>query len=188
MRPCHTLKRAYELAIEQYGLESRNTGLLAFNYGAALNDTGEFLNAVPVLSISVAALRSTIPFDDPDYYQASLEYRRALSGVEETGFAGELSRFEGQLTPMPIGPDVRVIPSCRTRRGRGGQVVTVRFSVDEVGIPQNIEVVESELGSLCDEAIVEGVSRFRYLPQIDENGVRVLTPVVQVEISVTAFD
>lgn len=78
-------RRAYELGLELFGPENRNTGLLAFNYGAALNEAGEFGQAIDVLQNSRHALDATEERVSEDryntYYELSFAYLAARQGA-----------------------------------------------------------------------------------------------------------
>lgn len=74
-------QRAYELGLEQFGPDSRNTGLLAFNFGYALNETRNYDRAVEVLRVGSAALESANAGVGEEEFNVLLELGRAQLGV-----------------------------------------------------------------------------------------------------------
>ncbi len=74
-------RRAYELGLDLYGPDSRNTGLLAFNYGAALNELQKFEDAFPVIATGLSALESSTTTDPRSLYDINIEMARAHLGI-----------------------------------------------------------------------------------------------------------
>jgi len=73
-------QRAYELGLEQFGPDSRNTGLLAFNLGYIQNELLDFEGAIQSLTASTSALR-TDGNADQELYDSLLELSRAQLGA-----------------------------------------------------------------------------------------------------------
>jgi|GEM_PF-3335782 len=80
-------QRAFELGLEQFGPDSRNTGFLAFNYGMALNESLNFDEAAPVLDLSVSALSGSNASDAIETYDAMLERAKSRLGMGDADAA-----------------------------------------------------------------------------------------------------
>lgn len=74
-------ERAYELGLALFGPDSRSTGLLAFNYGAALNELHKFEDAFPVIATGLSALESSTTTDPRPLYDINIEMARAHLGI-----------------------------------------------------------------------------------------------------------
>ena len=68
---------AYEAGLEVYGVSSRYTGLLAFNYGFTLNEISRCEVAVEVLAVSVSALRDSGETSSEQLFDSLFELGRA---------------------------------------------------------------------------------------------------------------
>ncbi len=77
----------YEAGLELYGPSHRNTGLLAFNYGYALNEVGRWEDATQIFQVSVDALRDIGPEAKSDLFESLYELGRAQRHIvgDETG-------------------------------------------------------------------------------------------------------
>ncbi len=73
-------ERAYELGLELYGAESRNTGLLAFNYGYLLLEARQLSQSIQILRISLNALEANASGEQTAaIFEARLELARACA-------------------------------------------------------------------------------------------------------------
>jgi len=73
-------QRAYELGLEQFGPDSRNTALLAFNLGYIQNETLDFEAAIESLNVSSTALLAAGEVDR-ELFDSLLELSRAQLGA-----------------------------------------------------------------------------------------------------------
>ncbi len=98
-------QRAYELGLDLYGPESRNTGLLAFNYGTALNEIGDWEDAAETLEMGLAALSQSGGATSQELFDTSLELAKAYMANNEAAAAQARLEEARTLTLDEFGPD-----------------------------------------------------------------------------------
>ncbi len=98
-------QRAYELGLELYGADSRNTGLLAFNYGAALNEVHRFEEALPILEEGQLALEAAGGSEASSLFDMNIEIARSHMGIWHGLDALPYLRAALQLAQAEFGPE-----------------------------------------------------------------------------------
>lgn len=166
------LQDAYDYYLLELGPQSPKTALSAFYLGRIAYARRKNSQAILFLTTAYDV------FDSGDQLFESLR-KAALNDLRQAYFAADRydeflasygQAIEHQDEDLDYLPAVRVAPVYPSRalsRGVTGYV-DLEFTVDENGVPTDIEVIESSSGRVFDRAAIDAVTKFRYIPRIKD--------------------
>lgn len=166
------LQDAYDYYLLELGPQSPKTALSAFYLGRIAYTRRENSQAILFLTTAYDVFESGDQLFESFRKAALNDLRQAYFAADRydeflASYGQAVSDQDEDLDYLPVVRVAPVYPRRALSRGATGYV-DLEFTVDENGVPTDIEVIESSSGRDFNRAAIDAVKKFRYIPRIKD--------------------